>query len=359
MKSKVYFIRADHKEPASELARKTLRVINPFWESLNLNSSSIVGLKIHFGERDNYGFINPAWLTSLIEKILNQTRRVFWTDSNTLYTGPRSNAPEHLLLAAQHGFSLDKTKLPVIIADGLVGRDKFEVTLNLPFIKKAKIASLFATIDYLFCLSHFTGHILTGFGGAIKNLGMGCASRVGKLEQHSNVHPWIKAKACRFCLLCMDFCPASAIVPEENKVRIIDEKCIGCGECLAVCPVGAIRLRWSESSELLQKKMAEYAFAIQNGLHLQAFYLNFLVKITKDCDCMSQEKKFIIDDIGLLSSQDPVAIDQASVDLVNHQAGADIIGKLTNINWRHQLEHGEQIGLGVRQYELVEVDDNF
>lgn len=356
MKSKVYFIRASHLESDEALAHKTLQVIEPFLKLTAIDSSSFVALKIHFGEQNNHGFINPAWISNLIEAILNRTPRVFWTDTNTLYSGPRSNAPEHLLLAAHHGFSLEKTKVPVIIADGLVGRDKLVVDINLPHIKQAKIASLLATIDYLFCLSHFTGHILTGFGGAIKNLGMGCASRVGKLEQHSDVHPWVKTKSCRFCQLCLAFCPTSAIIPEENHVCIIDEKCIGCGECLAVCPVGAIKLRWSESSELVQRKMAEYAFAIHQGLRLQALYLNYLVKITKDCDCMSKEKRFIVEDIGLLSSQDPVAIDQASVDLVNQQAGEDIIWKLTKINWRHQLEHGEKIGLGLRQYELIELD---
>jgi hypothetical protein len=312
-----------------------------------------VALKIHFGEQGNHGFIPPTWIKTLINLLLTRTNRLFWTDTNTLYTGPRSNSAEHLLLAAQHGFTLEETKIPVIIADGLVGRDKYEVDLHLPHIQKAKIASLLATIDYLLCFSHFTGHILTGFGGTIKNLGMGCASRVGKLEQHSNVHPWVKAKACRNCLLCLTFCPTGAIIAEENHVRIMDEHCLGCGECLAVCPVGAIKLRWSESAELVQRKMAEYAWAIHKGLHLQAIYLNYLVKITKDCDCISKEKNYIVEDIGILSSHDPVAIDQAAVDLVNQQAGEDIIRKLTKINWEIQLEHGETIGLGYRQYELV------
>ncbi|MCD6193296.1 MAG: hypothetical protein B5M54_07325 [Candidatus Aminicenantes bacterium 4484_214] len=355
MKSRVYFLRANHRENDDILAQKTWQVTEPLVDLSALDSSSFVALKIHFGEKNNYGFITPSWLKTLIKFLATRTKRLFWTDTNTLYTGLRSNAAEHLQLAAQHGFSQENTGIPVIIADGLVGRDKYEIEVHLPHIQKAKIASLLATIDYLFCLSHFTGHILTGFGGAIKNLGMGCAARVGKLEQHSDVHPWVKTKSCRYCLLCRAFCPTAAIIPEEGHVRIDDEKCIGCGECLAVCPVGAIKLRWSESSELIQKKMAEYAWAVHQGLPLQAVYLNYLVKITKDCDCMSKERHFIVDDIGILSSQDPVAIDQASVDLVNQQAGEDLLRKLTGINWEIQLEHAQQIGLGSREYELIEL----
>lgn len=356
MSSPVWFIPASSSENDNSLADKVFVVFEKlsFLEKVEL--SSFVGLKIHFGEKGNRGYINPGWLKRIIAELRKKTERVFLTDSNTLYVGKRSNAPEHLNIAARHGFSLENTGIPIIIADGLVGKDKEEIEINLSHVKKAKIAAAFCYIDFLLCLSHFTGHVLTGIGAAIKNTGMGCASRVGKLEQHSDVHPWIKPKLCRNCSLCIEFCPAEAIIEKDGSAFIVDEKCIGCGECLVVCPEGAVKMKWSENEERLQRKMAEYAYAVHRRFGSNIVYINFLLKITKDCDCMAKSQPRIVDDIGILGSLDPVALDQASVDLIIEKAGHDIMKKGYDIDWSIQLDHGEKIGLGSRQYQLIKVD---
>ena len=259
-------------------------------------------------------------------------------------------------MAWEHGFTQEATGIPVFIGDGLIGRDEEEIPLNLRRIKSAKIASALINSDGLLCLSHFTGHMLTGFGGAIKNLGMGCASRAGKLEQHSDVHPWVNPKVCKNCGICLDYCPTQAVVQKEGSVSIIEEKCIGCGECLVVCTVGAVKMRWDADSERVQEKMAEYAYSLKQKFRGKIGFINFLLGITKDCDCMDKSESAIIEDIGILGSEDPVAIDKASADLVNSKSGRDLLRALSELDWSVQLKHGEEIGLGTTEYELIEIE---
>lgn len=352
MPSEVFFLPAAEKDGHEILADKTRRMYGALGLNNVIDQDSFVGIKIHFGEKGNTGYIKPPWLIYLIEQIKKRKAKVFLTDTNTLYLGKRSDSVEHIQLAAQHGFSLDTLGIPVIIADGLIGRDSGEVEVNLTHIKSAKIASTFFHTDMLLCLSHFTGHILSGFGAAIKNLGMGCASRAGKLEQHSDVHPWVKAKVCTNCSVCMEYCPVDAIEQAEGSARIIDEKCIGCGECLVVCNVGAIKMRWDGDTLRVQEKMAEYAFAVLKCLKNRAGFINYLVKITKDCDCMSKNGKLIADDLGILASLDPVAVDKASVDLLMEANSKDVLREAIDVDWSVQLEHGEKIGLGSTKYKI-------
>jgi len=355
MPREVYFIRAkldDGPELLSEKAKKVFLNIGLVEE---IEEKSFVALKIHFGEKGNTGYIKPPWLGGIINKISRQKPRVFITDSNTLYTGSRSNSVDHLRLALEHGFSPENLGLPVIIADGLIGQDDGEIQVNLSRIKSAKIAATFLHLDVLICLSHFTGHTLTGFGGAIKNLGMGCASRAGKLEQHSDIHPWINKKKCTNCGICLDYCSAQAITQQDGCALIDKEKCIGCGECLVVCKPGAVKWHWDQDSIRVQEKMAEYAYALHFFLKNKVGHLNFLLRVTKDCDCMAQDEPPIVEDIGILASSDPVAIDKASVDLVNRQSGKDILKEGYKVDWSVQLKHGERIGLGVMDYELIEL----
>jgi uncharacterized Fe-S center protein len=355
MKSQVYLVPGSGKEEARRLSEKIERLYFALGLDRNIEKDAFVALKIHFGEKGNTGYIKPAWLENMVRRLQQRTRRAYFTDTNTLYVGQRSNAVDHVQLAAQHGFSLEKCGLPVHIADGLIGEDDEEVKVGLKRVKNAKIAAGILHADWLVCLTHLTGHVQTGVGGAIKNLGMGCASRAGKLEQHAEVNPRISAKHCKNCGICLDYCPAGAIIQENGTAIILDDKCIGCGECLVVCKVGAVKMRWGNDSGRLQEKMAEYAFAVWNRFRGQAGFLNVLFQITKDCDCMAGDQPAIVEDIGILASLDPVAIDKASADLVLEHSRKDVFRKGYDVDWSLQLNHGAGIGLGSLEYDLIEI----
>jgi len=355
MENPVYFIKATREESAEILSKKTDRVFAELGLDESIAKENLVALKIHFGETGNKGYIRPSWLKHTIQRIKQKTSRVYITDTNVLYTGRRSNAPEHLQLAEGHGFSLSKLHIPVIIADGLIGRDEQEVEVNFPRIKKTKLARAFVNTDYLVSFAHFTGHLLSGFGGTLKNLGMGCASRAGKLEQHSVVNPWINADVCTNCAICMEYCPVDAIVQGEESAAIIDEKCIGCGECLVVCTAGAVNMRWDQDVNRFQEKMAEYACSVGKLFEGKLACLNVLLNVTRNCDCMAKEESAVVEDIGIVCSEDPVAIDKASVDLIHHSCGKDIFREIHKVDWSVQLQHAQEVGLGNMSYDLIEL----
>jgi uncharacterized Fe-S center protein len=321
--SKVYFIPARREDGNEALAGKAEKIFLETGLKKQIEKNSFVAMKIHFGEKGNTGYIKPQWLMDIIAQIKNVSSHVFLTDSNTLYVSQRSNSIDHIHLAWEHGFTRENIGIPVIIADGLLGRDGDEIRVNLPQVKTAKISSVFLNSDVLLCLTHFTGHILTGFGGALKNLGMGCASRAGKLEQHSDVHPWVSPK-----------------------------QCTGCG-VLVVCKPGAVKFSWDADSARVQEKMSEYACSVWRLYKDKIGFINFLLKMTKDCDCMSTDQPPIVEDIGILGSLDPVAIDKASVDLMIERSGKDLFREGYDVDWSVQLEHGSRIGLGKRDYELI------
>ncbi len=354
MKSEVFFIPGRMDEGDEPLAVKAEKVFEKLAFSKKIENDDFIACKMHFGDQGNKGHIRPSWLTNILRLLRNKTNKVFLTDTNTLYLGKRSNSAEHLQLAWDHGFSVDNVGVPVIIADGLIGRDEEEIKVNLRRIKSAKIASTFLHSDALLSLAHFTGHILTGFGASIKNLGMGCASRAGKLEQHSDVHPWVNSKLCENCGICLDYCPTEAIDQKDGYVSIIKEKCIGCGECLVVCTAGAVKMRWDEDARRVQEKMTEYAFSVWKKFNGKIGFMNFLTKITKDCDCMAKDQRPMVTDIGILGSEDPVALDRASVDLISSRSGKDVLRANYDVDWSVQLKHGEKIGLGTTEYTLID-----
>lgn len=352
MCSKVYFIPANCKEEDEKIAKKTKKIFLKLGLDQKIDQNSLVGLKIHFGEEGNQGYIEPPWLIDLIQFLKKKTSTLFLTDTSTLYTGKRSNAVHHHHLAWKHGFRLKKLGIPVIFSDGLIGRDDEEIEVNLSRVKKARIARGFVDADSLICLSHFTGHVLTGFGAALKNMGMGCASRAGKLDQHSDVHPRVDSTKCKICSLCFDVCPTEAIVEKDQSAFIIDEKCIGCGECLVVCRLGAIKTRWDPDNSRVQEKMVEYAYTATKLFKEKIGFINFLLKITQDCDCMSKKGNIITKDIGIVASLDPVAVDKASVDLIMTQEGKDVLKEVIGVDWSVQLQHAQDIGMGSTEYEL-------
>jgi len=354
VRSKVYFIPAGAGEPDGALADKVRRAYLATGLNERIAEGDFAALKIHFGESGNKGYIRPPWLAGLTAEVGKRTSHAFLTDSNTLYVGRRSNSIDHLRLAWSHGFTPEATGLPVIIADGLIGRDKHETKGAQARTASSKIASAILDADVLIGLAHVTGHVQTGIGAALKNIGMGCASRAGKLDQHSVTHPRVDPRACRDCGLCLPFCPEAAIVQAEGHVVIETARCIGCGECLVACKYGAIKMKWDADARRIQEKVAEYAFRVLSHFKGKAGFLNALVRITKDCDCMAKDDKRIVEDIGFLASLDPVAVDQASADLVIERAGRDVFRAGYDIDWTAQLAHGESLGLGSRRYQLIE-----
>ncbi len=379
MKTPVYFTPAHRGESSEEIARKAAAVFLRTGFPGALEPGDFTALKLHFGEKHNTGHIKPAWIRDIIAAVRGATSRAFLTDSNTLYVGNRSNSIDHIRLAWDHGFTQAETGLPVIIADGLVGRDKSEARAaaaapgrgaagkgkgkataktgaGASGIAAAKIASAILHSDAMLCLTHVTGHVQTGLGAAIKNLGMGCASRAGKLEQHATVHPHVSAKQCRNCSMCMEYCPEDAISQAEGHVVILREKCIGCGECLAVCKHGAVKFAWDEDSPRLQRILAEYANLVRAHFGPKIAFVNFLLQVTKDCDCMAKDQPPIVPDIGILASSDAVAADRATADLIVQAGrGKDALRAGYDLDWSVQLRHGEEIGLGSNDYELISI----
>lgn len=354
MKNPVYFIPAEGTEPEEAVAEKARKAYMAIGLNEHIEDDDFTALKIHFGEKNNTGHIKPQWLKGILSEVRQRTSHAFLTDTNTLYIGNRSNAIDHTRLAWSHGFTPDIVGIPVIIADGLIGRDKLEEKTPQDATQSSKIASSIRDSDVLVCLTHITGHVQTGLGGAMKNMGMGCASRAGKLDQHSVVHPRVGAKQCRNCGLCLDFCPENAIIQAERHVVIDGDKCIGCGECLVVCKYGAIKMKWDEDTRRIQEKLAEYAHRIFRQFKGRAGFVNFLIKITKDCDCMAKDDPRIVEDIGIVSSMDPVAVDKATADLVVEKSGGrDVFRKGYDVDWSIQLRHGERLGLGMMAYDLV------
>lgn len=295
--------------------------------------------------------------------------RPFLTDTNTLYGGGRSNAVDHLTTAAMHGFSQLVTGCPAIIADGLRSENFCEVEIGQKRFHRVKIASEIAHADSMIVVSHFKGHLPFGFGGAIKNLGMGCAPAAGKSEQHSAKAVMLNRELCIGCKSCEKSCPASAIRVEERIASIDYQLCRGCGECLRTCPVHALDFDWLVEARPLVERMVEYALGAVKGKEDRTGFFNFLTNITPDCDCVPWSDAPIVPDIGILASLDPVALDQASFDLVNRQTG--IRGSMLEKNFHpgedkfrglwenteglYQIEYAETIGLGSSRYKLVEV----
>ncbi|MBN2279500.1 MAG: DUF362 domain-containing protein [Candidatus Marinimicrobia bacterium] len=315
----------------------------------------LTAVKTHFGERGVSSFVAPEYIEPIIRKIKACGAKPFLSDTNVLYKSERDNAVDHLNLAYEHGFTPENTGAPVIIADGINGINEQEIEINAPLNRKVCIAREYLSANSIIVVTHATGHLATGVGATIKNLGMGMSSRKGKLVQHSVSHPYISETKCIKCGTCLKWCPADAIILQERSAFIIDEKCIGCGECLAVCRPDAVKFKWNSGSTLLQQQIVEHALGIVKEKKGKMGYFTFMINMTKDCDCIAQPAKFILEDIGVIAGTDPVAIDQAVWDLTRHEGKNISQHAYPNIDGEEQLRYGEKVGLGSRNYEIEEI----
>lgn len=354
MGSKVYFTAVKNSDDMPSIGMKLARLIEEGNLMDFIRKDETVVIKLHFGEKDNNGYVRPEYLRIISEFVFKKDALPILADTNTLYRGSRTNSQDHLQLAYEHGFTSDKVKAQVLIPDDTQKENVQNVHIDGKFIKVAKIAKLFWTADSLISVAHFKGHLMTGFGGALKNLGMGCATREGKLTQHSDISPFVKKKKCTGCKACHEVCPAEAIILKEAKSYIDTAKCIGCASCIAACKYDAIDLNWEAGGNLLQEKMVEYAKAVLSNKKDKSVFFNFCLKITKECDCLAKDDPRIAADIGILASNDPLAIDKASFELVNKSAGKDIFKEAhpKRDGWK-QLNYAAKIGLGSLDYALI------
>ena len=370
-KSAVFF--ADFRTSYTENLLQKLRrlMLKAGFGSIDLDGK-FVAIKMHFGEPGNLAFLRPAWAKVVADCVREKGGKPFLTDCNTLYVGGRKNALDHLDTAETNGFSTAAAGCHVVIADGIKGTDEVEVPLDgtpCQYVKAAKIGRAVMDADVFVSLTHFKGHEMMGVGGAVKNIGMGCGSRAGKLEMHSNGKPLVNAALCVGCGMCRRVCAHGALTPgEDRKMRIDHNRCAGCGRCVGVCPKDALEPEFGEQSiAVLDCKTAEYALAVVRGR--PHFHIALIRDVSPNCDCHAENDAAMIPDIGMLASFDPVALDVACVDLCNaapRLGGTWLDGRADrngdvfdtaheNTHWRDTLDHAEKIGLGSISYELVRI----
>jgi uncharacterized protein len=325
-------------------------------------------IKIHFGEPGNLAFLRPNYAAVVVKVVKELGGKPFLTDCNTLYVGGRKNALDHMDAAYQNGFSPFSTGCHVIIADGLKGTDEELVPVEGgEYIKEAKIGRAVMDADVFISLNHFKGHEATGFGGALKNIGMGCGSRAGKMEMHSAGKPSVNHDPCIGCGRCIKICAHDAPSITNGKATIDHDKCVGCGRCIGVCPTDAIVAAGDESNDILNRKIAEYSKAVL--LDRPHFHISLVIDISPNCDCHSENDIPIVPDVGMFASFDPVALDLACADAVNKQpviAGSQLdrmphvhhdhfIDSAPATNWKSSIEHAVKIGIGNAEYEMIEI----
>ena len=374
-KAKVYF--TDFRTPygGDTMPGKLKKLIRKAGiAQLNLEGQ-FVAIKIHFGELGNVSYLRPNYARAVVDVVKELGGKPFLTDCNTLYPGSRKNALEHLYCAWENGFTPLTVGCPILIGDGLKGTDDIEVPVRGgEYVKNAKIGRAVMDADVIISLTHFKGHEATGFGGALKNLGMGCGSRAGKKEQHNNGKAYVQQELCRGCRRCMRECANDGLVfdAESRKMHVDKEHCVGCGRCVGACNFDAIDFEDPNSNQMLNYRIAEYAKAVVDGR--PQFHISMVMDISPNCDCHEENDAPILPDVGMFASFDPLALDQACVDaclkcepLPNSQLGEhlrdphfeDHHDHFTNSTpeseWQSCLSHAEKIGLGTRAYELIKL----
>lgn len=354
MPSEVFFSTIDSKKHKSPLL-KIKKLINRCAPETVFKKSELIAVKTHFGEMGNTAFLRPIFLRPVIEKLNFIGTSPYLTDTNTLYVGMRTNSVDHLHNATLNGFNYSTLQVPVIIADGLRGDNSIPVEINGELLDVVHLASDIVSADGMFVVSHFKGHEVTGFGGTIKNLSMGCSCRKGKLDMHSDSKPSVFADKCTSCGRCLSFCASGAI--DMTPTASINDNCSGCAMCISVCPEGAIHINWDASSASTQTKMAEYAAGVVKALDGKLVYMSVIMSVSPACDCYPGNDRPLVGDIGFAASLDPVALDKACYDLVCKAYGGDPFKvRYPNVDSDIQLSHAEKMGIGTKSYKLIEVE---
>jgi uncharacterized Fe-S center protein len=364
MKSKVYFTNM-HASYRESLPAKLARLIDTAGLGQIDMNGKYVAVKLHFGEPGNLAYLRPNYAKVIVDYVKVHGGKPFLTDCNTLYVGGRRNALDHLESAYTNGFSPFSTGCHVIIADGLKGTDEAVIDIDGEEVKHAKVGRALADADVIISLSHFKGHMSTGFGGAIKNIGMGGGSRAGKMEMHSAGKPGINEERCICCETCATVCAHDALSFDKGYAEIAEERCVGCHRCLGVCPSDAVVTLWDADNAILNRRMVEYTMAILKGK--PNFHISLAIDVSPNCDCEGHNDVPVVGDVGMFASFDPVAIDLACADAVNampvnpgsviekHPHGDHLDAIHPDTNWRVQVEHGAKMGLGNAEYELVRI----
>ncbi len=335
------------------LLDKTAALLDKAGIAGKIGKKSLTAVKLHFGEKGNTSFVRPIFLRTIVEKIASLGGKPFLTDTNTLYVGSRANSVDHLRCAITNGFAFSVVDAPIVIADGLRGEYAVKVPIDGRIYREVAIGGEIVHAESMVVVTHFKGHELSGFGGTIKNLGMGCSARQGKLAQHSTVAPIVNSKNCTSCGTCIAHCPAGAIGIVSDAAFIDPDKCIGCADCIVLCPEKTINVNWNEASSTVQKKMVEHALGAIKGKKDRILYVAFVNQLSPYCDCYGHNDRPMAPDVGILASADPVALDQACADLVIQAAGRDPFREThPSIDWEIQLAYGEELGLGTRVYTL-------
>ena len=369
-KSKVYYtsFRTRIDVPITEKLKKLCRKAGI--GSIDMNHK-FVAIKMHFGELGNLAFLRPNYARAVADLVKEQGGLPFLTDCNTLYPGSRKNALEHLDCANINGFNPISTGCQIIIADGLRGTDDVAVPVpNGEYCQEAMIGKAVMDADVFISLNHFKGHEATGFGGALKNIGMGCGSRAGKMLQHNDGKPHVNPELCVGCRRCARECGSDAISYETGKAVIHQDLCKGCGRCIGACSLDAISNDNENANEILGCKIAEYSAAVVTGR--PCFHITLVVDVSPNCDCHAENDAPILPDLGMFASFDPVALDQACADAclkadpmpdsqlsdnLNkpdwHHHHDHFFDSNPNVRWKETLEHAEKLGIGSREYELV------
>ena len=372
MKSRVYYADTRAESGSESLVEKLYQLFQKAGFDEIIEENDFTAIKQHFGEAGNTAHIRPVFTRRLVEAIREAGGKPFLTDANTLYERQRFNSIDHLNTAYSHGFTPATVKAPIIIADGLTGRSSREVEVNLETFDRVKLGEEICQADSIISLAHFKGHDLTAFGGTFKNIGMGLGSRSGKQMMHSTVEPSIDVEECVKCRECVKYCPEDCIVINKDESYIIEEDCIGCGECVISCNYDAISIVWEASSIGVQERTVEFTYGVLKALDEKAGHINFITDVTPDCDCPSWSDQPIIPDQGIIAGQDPVAVEQASLDMVNQ---AEVLpnselgeyqGEAAGKNkfellypesdgGERLIEYAEELGMGSRDYELEEI----
>ncbi|MGA2677810.1 MAG: DUF362 domain-containing protein [Sedimentisphaerales bacterium] len=354
---KVYFIKSAIEDGEKVISAKAARLFKEAGFAKCFKPTDFTAVKIHVGEKGNKTYIKAPCLKGLVDELIKIKTKPFLTDTSTLYLGKRHNAIDHAIVAYEHGFDMAGLGIPFIPPDGIFGTSETVVKIDGELNKEVSVAYDIARVQSILAVSHVTGHIGTCFAATLKTLGMGCASRKGKMRQHAAFKPSVDMSKCVGCGECYRHCPEAAINIEDLKAHINKDKCVGCAECLAVCRFGAVQHDWDKNIKILECSVAEHAKGVLAGKDGRAAFINFAISITSDCDCMGNPDHNIVKDIGILGSTDPVAVDAAAIDLMEKSAGKplDKISKYPNLNGKWQIEHAEKIGLGSRKYTLVEI----